>query len=71
MGNVESVSKNFGLFWQKLTGIFLQKLPRHAAALISVPSFSGKVSAFPSLLQRHESKYTLCPLKNMKNEFFR
>jgi len=74
MGNVKFVSKKFKNFRSFLTKTgrkkIGQKISEHAAQMNCASLISAKTSAFLSFLYRQDSKYTVCPLKNMKIEIF-
>ena len=47
-----------------------KKKSQHAAQLNGAPSINAKTLDFPSLLKNRTQKYTLCPLKDPKIDFF-
>ena len=63
-----NVSGKFPLFLKKKQAekTFLAKISQLAAPLNGAPSINTKTRAFPSCLQRQDSKNTLCPLKKLK-----
>ena len=76
MENVKHVSRKFKDFscfflkknWPKKK--FSRKKSQHAARLKGVPSISAKTVAFPAECENRNKKYSLCPVKSPKIDFF-